>query len=716
MPFDPFSQLAGQAIKVGTDIWTAIMLSVWNVGLLLTRFVLRLEEHFLTPDLTESGPARDLYATTFWIAASLLVIMIMVQLGVAALRRDGKSLGRLLLGVGQFVVVWAAWLTYAAAVIAACSGLNAALMRTMFATDSLAGWDPLGGFEVGDVTEVVTAGVLGLLGVLLCVAAIAHFVVLLTRAGALVVLAATTPISAAGLVGDTGRAWFWKSLRWFHAAAFTPVVMTLIMGVGVQMASGVAGGQADKTNEAIGTALPAVVLMLISAVSPARAVQAARVRRPRHQLRRVAADEPGRARRHVRPLRRAAGGGDAGTATQTAASGRSQGEAQGEDATSRRFAAGQASPAGSAGAGGTASGGAGTASAAQAPDSRAPRRAWQVSRVWPGWRWRPESAGSRRSAVRRPRSPPTPPTRWGSGTTPTSPTSPVAGHRGSQNGHVGDADPGGQPATDQPGPPDSSGGMPQPPIPDSPPAPFTPGDPGNATAPAAQAAGSPAAEPAAAGSRVGRVQRVGLVRRRPPPPPGGRRGGHVAEGSSEGVTLMSVNTYTDYSRDRIGWFFGLSGPQLAILAVASLPVFWALQQQAWWPPAGVCGCVRVRVPGHGGVDPGTLRGGLVVGVRLPPVRRPHRCQTFHRPGRARSGGQSGRCRPAGGVAGGAGPRRAAGRARAVPDRDHPEPRRPHVGGHRRGRPPRHRDERRGGTQPAGRRVDVACSTWRRAGS
>ena len=40
MPFDPFSQLAGQAVKVGTDIWTAIMLSVWNVGLLLMRFVL----------------------------------------------------------------------------------------------------------------------------------------------------------------------------------------------------------------------------------------------------------------------------------------------------------------------------------------------------------------------------------------------------------------------------------------------------------------------------------------------------------------------------------------------------------------------------------------------------------------------------------------------------------------------------------------------------
>ncbi|MEA5055311.1 MAG: hypothetical protein VB093_17975, partial [Propionicimonas sp.] len=454
MPFDPFSQLAGQAIKVGTDIWTAIMLSVWNVGLLLMRFVLRLEEHFLTPDLTESGPARDVYATTFWIAASLLVIMIMVQLGVAALRRDGKSLGRLLLGVGQFVVVWAAWLTYAAAVIAACSGLNAALMRTLFATDSLAGWDPLGGFEVGDVTEVVTAGVLGLLGVLLCVAAIAHFVVLLTRAGALVVLAATTPISAAGLVGDTGRAWFWKSLRWFHAAAFTPVVMTLVMGVGVQMASGVAGGQADKTNEAIGTALPAVVLMLISAVSPLALFKL------------LAFVDPGtNSGASLRMSLGALGGmsgllggqrgaGDAGTATQTAASGRSQGEAQGEDATSRRFAAGQAGQAGSAGGAGTASAGAGTASAgAGAGLAGAAAGVAGVAGVAgmalaAGVRGLASVGGSAAAVASDTTN------QMGVGHNTYQPDFSGTGHRGSQNSQSAGADPGGQPATDQPGAPD----------------------------------------------------------------------------------------------------------------------------------------------------------------------------------------------------------------------------------------------------------------------
>src|SRR5450756_2017423 len=39
--------------------------------------------------------------------------------------------------------------------------------------------------------------------------------------------------------------------------------------------------------------------------------------------------------------------------------------------------------------------------------------------------------------------------------------------------------------------------------------------------------------------------------------------------------------YGDYSRDKIGWFFGLSGWQLATLAATVMPVFWAIQHGAW---------------------------------------------------------------------------------------------------------------------------------------
>ena len=43
-----------------------------------------------------------------------------------------------------------------------------------------------------------------------------------------------------------------------------------------------------------------------------------------------------------------------------------------------------------------------------------------------------------------------------------------------------------------------------------------------------------------------------------------------------------MTTYADYQRDRIGWFFGLSGGQLLLLALASLPAFWAISRGAWF--------------------------------------------------------------------------------------------------------------------------------------
>jgi hypothetical protein len=39
--------------------------------------------------------------------------------------------------------------------------------------------------------------------------------------------------------------------------------------------------------------------------------------------------------------------------------------------------------------------------------------------------------------------------------------------------------------------------------------------------------------------------------------------------------------YSDYSRARIGWFFGLSGWQLAVVALSTMPVFWSVQSGAW---------------------------------------------------------------------------------------------------------------------------------------
>ncbi len=267
-PFNPFGVLSTTADQMITDGWTRIMLSLWNSGVWLLKLVLHIEDFFLTPDISADGPARPVYQATMWLGLSLMVIMVMVQLGTAAVRRDGKSIGRALVGAAQFLIVWVVAIAYGAAVIVACAGLNRAFLQGLFGVDSLGAWDPWEPFTGQDISNAVIATVLGLLGMLVWLAGIAHLLVMLTRAGALIVLAVTTPISAAGLVSEVGRGWFWKSLRWFHAAAFAPVLMTLMMGMGIQLASGAVSGLTDSTQAGIATALPAVVMILTSTVSP----------------------------------------------------------------------------------------------------------------------------------------------------------------------------------------------------------------------------------------------------------------------------------------------------------------------------------------------------------------------------------------------------------------------------------------------------------------
>lgn len=266
---NPFGVLAEGATKVVADGWTALMLTFWNAGLWVLRLILTFLDAFTTPDVSEAGPAAEVYRFTFWTAGALCVLLMLVQLGVAAARRDGGALARVAIGFGQFAIVWAGWIAYASALIAACGGLTVGAMKVLLGVDAWAAWQPWQPLTLSDVSsEPVVATVLGMLGLLLWVAAIAHVLVMLTRAAALLVLACTAPIAAAGAVSELGRPWLWKSVRWFHATALTPLLMVLVLGLGVQVTSGVATGLGTDLQREVGTAVPGVVLILVSAFAP----------------------------------------------------------------------------------------------------------------------------------------------------------------------------------------------------------------------------------------------------------------------------------------------------------------------------------------------------------------------------------------------------------------------------------------------------------------
>jgi len=66
---------------------------------------------------------------------------------------------------------------------------------------------------------------------------------------------------------------------------------------------------------------------------------------------------------------------------------------------------------------------------------------------------------------------------------------------------------------------------------------------------------------------------------------------------------MSV-VFNDYSKDRVGWFLGLTGPQLMTLVCAGVPALWAFNAQRWplvvtWVVVWALVGVLVVVPVHG---------------------------------------------------------------------------------------------------------------------
>jgi len=176
---------------------------------------------------------------------------------------------------------------------------------------------------------------------------------MLVRAGALMVIQATSPISAAGLLSEGTRSWFWKSLRWFLAALMIGPLAALVLGIGKKLTDGVLSGAGESTQAAVGTAVVGTVLVLLSAFCPLIL------------FRLLAFVDPGTSSgASFRASLDAAGGLDgllsgqgqqsdsgSGAATAQASDGSSQGEADAGTATQGRLATAMTGLGGGAGAG-----------------------------------------------------------------------------------------------------------------------------------------------------------------------------------------------------------------------------------------------------------------------------------------------------------------------------------------------------------------------------
>lgn len=323
---------AASAVSSG---WKSLMIGLWSAGLWLLRFAFQVVDTLTTPDLSSSGPLGAILPLTLWIGATMAVLMALVQVGAAAARLDGKALGRVAIGLVQFGGVWVGYLGVASGLVLAASGLTKGILQSGLGVDSFAGADVTKSWP-RQLTDDALVTVLGVLSVFLILAAIMYLVVMLVRMAALIILAATAPISAAGLLSDVGKAWFWKTTRWFLSCVLMSPVAALVLVVGVKVAAGVTAGMGTSTTSAIGTAVVAVMIILVGAFSPLAIFKL------------LAFVDPGTASGAALRQNWSDAGGlsgvmgngtntGSGTAAQPAADGGSQGEQAAATATASRF-------------------------------------------------------------------------------------------------------------------------------------------------------------------------------------------------------------------------------------------------------------------------------------------------------------------------------------------------------------------------------------------
>src|SRR4051794_30905085 len=269
LPLNPFCVLGEAAGAVVADVWISAMLSLWEAGLWLLGLAFSVIDALTTPDLSAGGPLAGIYPVTFGIGATVAAGMALVQLGVAAVRRDGQTLGRLLIGLVQFGLVWAGYVGVAALLVTGVSGLTTGLLRTLLDIDTMAAFDPSISVE-RDLVDGTVATVLGISSIFLLVpASVGYLLVMLVREAALIVLAATSAISAGGLLAQASSAWFWRSLRWFIAALLVAPVAVLVLGVGVTITDGIlTGAEETSTESAVGMAVVGCLLILLGAICP----------------------------------------------------------------------------------------------------------------------------------------------------------------------------------------------------------------------------------------------------------------------------------------------------------------------------------------------------------------------------------------------------------------------------------------------------------------
>jgi len=257
------------------------MKGVWEAatGLLSSAFSVVDSFSTFTVD-THPGPGANpaasataigaIWPTLVMVSTAIALGLFFWQLTLAALR-GGKGMMRAATGPFAYGIALAMTVTGIAAALAAADGLTSLILTNGLNVTNFSGafthTSVLG--QVGNEAKAVALGIIGVFGVI--PAALGWVLEIIWRQATILVLVATVPITAAGLLAHSTASWFWRGLRWTIAAITVKPVLALVVVVGMSSlanSTGLAGLLAGVAVLWVSLTSPIALFRLLAFVDP----------------------------------------------------------------------------------------------------------------------------------------------------------------------------------------------------------------------------------------------------------------------------------------------------------------------------------------------------------------------------------------------------------------------------------------------------------------
>jgi hypothetical protein len=245
---------------LAVNLFDAAGKALWQGALVLLRGALTLVGRLgqINPSPGAGPISGGLWSAMLGLAAAVAVLLFFVQLIMAVLNPRRQML-QAVTGPVQYAIATAISTAIVLALLGSADGLSTVILASAHQSEDISG--SLAALGLADNVDVVKGAVLGVMAVVgIIPLAIGYGITLLFRSAAIIVLIATLPITAAGLVAAATKHWFWRASRWLLALIFLKPTFALCFAIGAGVVK--TAGQPPQNGAPGGTGVVTLLLGL----------------------------------------------------------------------------------------------------------------------------------------------------------------------------------------------------------------------------------------------------------------------------------------------------------------------------------------------------------------------------------------------------------------------------------------------------------------------